>query len=217
MTRSKSATLKVSTKVNETPQPSRKRTLAEMGSPLKDQEPAHKRFQHLLETPVQRNDIDKENVVDKQLNAVPFPQQDIDSDFEQEETIQPQDECKDIKETDLEATEKESEESFVHKDPAFVGITPFNSPATTPKTLKTISPAMHKRVKSTPAFQKYKHLVDDLDENKVSDHVLALPEKHVTLEKMFYALETCVLFSKARDQPAIFHRIKKSVENICHR
>jgi hypothetical protein len=43
------------------------------------------------------------------------------------------------------------------------------------------------------------------------------PPAILELEQMFHALESTLTFLSGRDQRAIFHKIRKAVENICHR
>lgn len=61
-----------------------------------------------------------------------------------------------------------------------------------------------------PAFQRYSHLL-------APEQKLPLPAKYEVLEKMFHALEYTIMFTKGRDQTCIYHKIRKAVENMCHR
>ncbi|KAI9094318.1 hypothetical protein DFS34DRAFT_243101 [Phlyctochytrium arcticum] len=72
------------------------------------------------------------------------------------------------------------------------------------KTIRILSTSTTKITSSTPtpAFQKYRHLV-------TPGRKLLLPTKYEMLEKMFHGLEYTVMFMKGRDQPCIYHKIRK--------
>ncbi|TPX64196.1 hypothetical protein SpCBS45565_g06068 [Spizellomyces sp. 'palustris'] len=61
-----------------------------------------------------------------------------------------------------------------------------------------------------PAYQRYRHLI-------TPGRKLILPSKYELLEKMFHGLEYTIMFMKGRDQPCVYHKIRKAVENMCHR
>ncbi|KND00717.1 uncharacterized protein SPPG_03834 [Spizellomyces punctatus DAOM BR117] len=61
-----------------------------------------------------------------------------------------------------------------------------------------------------PAYRRYRHLI-------TPGRKLILPSKYELLEKMFHGLEYTIMFMKGRDQPCVYHKIRKAVENMCHR
>lgn len=146
------------------------------------EEPAHKRFQHLLGTSLNSSKVQgaSPQILDEAAHPIKLAAQVYDP-----------------------------------KLAEFDGLTPNNTPNTTPKILKTVSPAISVIGANAPAFKKYSHLVDEIKSPSLP--LLPLPDHYQQLEKMFHALETCILFVKARDQKVVFHKIKKSVENICNR
>ncbi|TPX55397.1 hypothetical protein PhCBS80983_g05355 [Powellomyces hirtus] len=88
--------------------------------------------------------------------------------------------------------------------------TPISSPAK-PIKLSTINrDLLNPPSVRGPAYQRYKHLV-------APDKKLGLPAKYEVLEKMFHGLEYTVMFMKGRDQRCVYHKIRKAVENMCHR
>lgn len=68
---------------------------------------------------------------------------------------------------------------------------------------------------------KYAHLLDPSVraryQQKLSGGVEQLPSFMKALEKAFSALETAVNFLVGRKDPAVFHKVKKSVETLCNK
>jgi hypothetical protein len=60
-----------------------------------------------------------------------------------------------------------------------------------------------------PAFLKFRHLV--------GNDKLTLPQSYIDLEKRFNALEHAIMFQKANRANSYFHKLQKSVENMCNR
>ncbi|KAJ3388540.1 replication licensing factor Cdt1 [Lobulomyces angularis] len=64
-----------------------------------------------------------------------------------------------------------------------------------------------------PAYQRYNHLIQKQFKNPLEN----LPCHLRLLKEEFYALETVVNFLRSRGDSAIYHKLKKSVENITNR
>lgn len=66
-----------------------------------------------------------------------------------------------------------------------------------------------------PGFLKYSHLINQARSTGAND--LPLPDKYKVLEKISQALDHTLVFLKGQNQQCVFHKIKKSVENMSRR
>ncbi len=63
---------------------------------------------------------------------------------------------------------------------------------------------------AVPAYERFADLIAPTTR-------LALPEKFQLLQRIQHAMDSIVQIQHDRDQPAVFHRIKKAAENIIGR
>ncbi|KAJ1987075.1 hypothetical protein H4R33_003028 [Dimargaris cristalligena] len=95
--------------------------------------------------------------------------------------------------------------------PADSGPTIDVSPITTP--LALAPPASEGEL---PGFQKFQHLRSN-PASAAHTISLGLPSELQRLDMLFQSIEHTLVFMKGQNQPCIYHRIRKPVENMCRR
>ncbi|KAJ3331710.1 hypothetical protein HDU76_002428 [Blyttiomyces sp. JEL0837] len=99
-----------------------------------------------------------------------------------------------------------------------------NSPHV-PRRTEFNSPIPRANVPATPAHLRYKPLLTSspsspssvLLNGSANGANLPLPASYALLDKFFHALEFSVSFLRGRDQPAVFHKFRRPVENMSGR
>ncbi|KAJ1978333.1 hypothetical protein H4R35_001952 [Dimargaris xerosporica] len=69
---------------------------------------------------------------------------------------------------------------------------------------------------SLPGYQRFDHLRSTPSSNAAAVQ-LPLPMDLQRLDRIFQAVEHTIMFLRGQNQTCVFHRIKKPVENMCHR